>query len=848
MAANTVKLQQDVGKIQGSLDSVGSIAKKVGTAMAAAFTLTAITGAATQILSYAGKINDLAAQTGLSTRSIQEMSHAAKMTGASLESFTNAAFKLGTNLAGGSSSVQGAVEKLGLSYYQLRQQSPDQQFNTITTALGGVQNAQERNQLAVELFGKAAKDILPAISQGYDQLAKAAIVAGDDQIKALDLAGDALDAFWQGLLNVGVELTGGFLIAIREGLRLFEGWVGIVASVKKGMESWGSVMEATGLKALALPNVVNELTVKSKLLPEPIRAITLSLEEQEKWIASNTVQVEKSIESKKAFAKTEENAQKAHEQFAASVKRLDTAEFFVGYKTTVSEASFELEALPSSFAIATNGFAPFKAALRDSGTAVDGFGAKLRDGLMTSLQGIPQMLANALTGGGDIVGALKAIASDVGSKFGQLAATAFGAAGPWGQAIGAAVGSLAPLLFNPLKKLFGIGVNDEIKKANAEIEKLKKQLIDTHGPLSKLQPIAKALGVDFEAAWGHQGQAGLRAFNDLVKEFERRLDDVNREFGDLFTEAQDLGIVLPDAIRASIARMIEMGIITGDTAEQFGRLAEQNDVDFSRMQTLAEQYGIDLRSLGPQFESARLHASAQEIWNDFGLLTRSGADVGGVLLGMKDEIINLALQSVRFGVQIPGNFRPLINSLMESEQLTEDEKIALRQLGDENFGPPIEGQFDRVTAAIERLITRLEQNLFPPLQNVPNPTVTVTTNIDEVIGDVGELAGAINSLPNDVPIEFSGGTNPEGYADGTIGSGSWFQNFGSGRLAVLHGSEAVVRRDQAGAFAAAHGGGGGGAVVTEMRAWRAEAAAREASRDRGLARLIRDEVQKAMVR
>jgi len=64
-----------------------------------------------------------------------------------------------------------------------------------------------------------------------------------------------------------------------------------------------------------------------------------------------------------------------------------------------------------------------------------------------------------------------------------------------------------------------------------------------------------------------------------------------------------------------------------------------------------------------------------------------------------------------------------------------------------------------------------------------------------------------------------------GFASGTMGrTGSWFKNFGSGTPTVLHGEEAVVRRDQASAFAAAFGGGGDGAV-SELVALRADVVA-----------------------
>src|SRR5262245_28371900 len=108
------------------------MASKLGTIMAGAFTVTAITGAASEIMNYAGHIADLSSQTGLTTKTIQEMQHAANLTGASLENFTNAAFKLGTNIAGGGESVVNGLNQLGLSYAQIRSLSPDEQFNLIT--------------------------------------------------------------------------------------------------------------------------------------------------------------------------------------------------------------------------------------------------------------------------------------------------------------------------------------------------------------------------------------------------------------------------------------------------------------------------------------------------------------------------------------------------------------------------------------------------------------------------------------------------------------------------------------------------------------------------------------------
>jgi len=150
---------------------------------------------AESILENAGHLTDLSQKTGLTTETLQRMQFAAEQTGASLDSFTNASFKLGANLAGGNKSVVAGVAALGLSFKDLQQLRPDEQFKRIAAALGEMENPQERNRIGLLLFGKTFKEIAPAIAEGYDNLANKAAVSSDTQIAALDAAGDAWARF-----------------------------------------------------------------------------------------------------------------------------------------------------------------------------------------------------------------------------------------------------------------------------------------------------------------------------------------------------------------------------------------------------------------------------------------------------------------------------------------------------------------------------------------------------------------------------------------------------------------------------------------------------------------------------
>lgn len=77
----------------------------------------------------------------------------------------------------------------------------------------------------------------------------------------------------------------------------------------------------------------------------------------------------------------------------------------------------------------------------------------------------------------------------------------------------------------------------------------------------------------------------------------------------------------------------------------------------------------------------------------------------------------------------------------------------------------------------------------------------------------------------------------QGFANGTMGRfGRWFANFGAGTRTVLHGNEAVIRPDQAAAFAADMGGD----VAGEIAALRSDM---QAVIPRAISRAVRDALQ-----
>jgi hypothetical protein len=197
LANATAKVPEKMSLAERGANALKSTFGQMFSAFAAANLVergvTALVNWGKEAVEAAGATLDLANKTGLSTDTIQRMAYVAKQTGSDVETFTRAAFMLGVNVEKG----QGAIEGLGLSFEQLRRMQPDQQFVAVVKALEDMEDPQERNRIAVQLFGKAAQEILPSIAEGYTQIAESATVAERAQLEAVDRATDAWDAFVQ---------------------------------------------------------------------------------------------------------------------------------------------------------------------------------------------------------------------------------------------------------------------------------------------------------------------------------------------------------------------------------------------------------------------------------------------------------------------------------------------------------------------------------------------------------------------------------------------------------------------------------------------------------------------------
>jgi len=107
-------------------------------------------------------VNDAATRLGTTPEILSNLGHAADMSGSSMEDLESALGKMQKNLASGSD----AFKALGLNAKELSGLSLDQQMEAIADALANVENPTERSALAMEIFGKSGRSLLPMLEDG----------------------------------------------------------------------------------------------------------------------------------------------------------------------------------------------------------------------------------------------------------------------------------------------------------------------------------------------------------------------------------------------------------------------------------------------------------------------------------------------------------------------------------------------------------------------------------------------------------------------------------------------------------------------------------------------------------
>jgi hypothetical protein len=535
----------------------------------------------------------------------------------------------------------------------------------------------------------------------------------------------------------------------------------VAGDAAKGVAAW---QKSTAALALAVPTLTDALITEefaSKDLARQLSALA-----QARTTAAAAVKAAADVQ-KQALADTlqrMEAFEKVGEEGAAAVTKGMQGLSFVLRDLAIQMGNLQIAAT-KSFAGMIGPIADLSGQAKRHMQQIADAGVSLGERLRDTFSQIPDMLMHAFEGGGGLIGAFKAMGVALSqailqplmaklSAFQKAAvSTGSGVAAALGGAVGggtgASIGGLAASLGGAALAQSGLitgavalgaatagiglaavgaylAIKHFVTSTEKAINPLRQQFVDAAGGLDALNRRAQDAGVSLTAMLNArtpaQYTAAIDALNLAIGTHEQKVAEATSAVGALLKASVDLGIRIPEALKAPIQRLIDMKLITGDVAGEFARIAGSTEVDFKKMQATAEKYGINLAALGPQFASAKLSDAAKIIVNDFDMLVRGGADADRVLAGMAKPINAILNEAIKTGNALPKQFEPWATQLFKTGQLVDADGKKITDLSQLKFSDPLVTEFDKIVSKLQELIDKITGPLAKSITTIPTPT------------------------------------------------------------------------------------------------------------------------------
>lgn len=197
------KFEEAGKKIEGVGDKFTGLGEKLApVSTAAAGLVGGLTALGVKSALAADDLNTLSKQTGISTEELQKMKYASDLVDVSVENITGAIRKMKGNMAKDTGAAAEAFAQLGVS---TRDASGEMRpaidvFYDVIGALSRIPNETERDQAAMDIFGKSADQLAGVIDDGgaslkaYGEEAQnLGLILSQDTLDSLNSVNDTLD-------------------------------------------------------------------------------------------------------------------------------------------------------------------------------------------------------------------------------------------------------------------------------------------------------------------------------------------------------------------------------------------------------------------------------------------------------------------------------------------------------------------------------------------------------------------------------------------------------------------------------------------------------------------------------
>lgn len=251
-------------KVKAAGKSIEDFGKKLQPVSAAAGAL----GGALVKLGYdsvknADELSTLSKQTGLSTDSLQKMQYASELVDVSVEDITGALKKMKPKMTDSNKTF----EKLGVSIKDSNDElrSAEDVFYDSIEALSKIQNETERDQVAMELFGKSADQLAGVIDDGGAALkqfgqeaADAGLILDEQTINSLAHTDDTIQKLKGNISATLGQLGATVAQVLGPALEKFAGWLGMITEKLREMnpETAETILKIVGIVAAVAPVLI----------------------------------------------------------------------------------------------------------------------------------------------------------------------------------------------------------------------------------------------------------------------------------------------------------------------------------------------------------------------------------------------------------------------------------------------------------------------------------------------------------------------------------------------------------------------------------------------------------------
>lgn len=314
-------------------------------------------------------LKTLSAQTGITTTEIQRLQYAAEFVDVSFDTMASSITKLETNMnkaRNGSKDMEEAFRKLHVRVTDNNGQLKDanEVFYEIIDKLGTVKNETERDVLAMELFGKSAKELNPLIEQGSkalksygDEAERTGKIMSEEDVEAGAELADTFAKVNSVFTSIKNNLAKAFMPLLEDVAKLMEKinpkaaaiialGAGIVALVYKLAGAIGVLSVAVGAHT-GVQTVFNAVSMKSILIITALVAGILLLALAIKSVVGGTDQMKKDInEATASSEKLTKNLTSVANGVYQTGRNASGTDYWQGGKTWVGEEGPELVTLP----------------------------------------------------------------------------------------------------------------------------------------------------------------------------------------------------------------------------------------------------------------------------------------------------------------------------------------------------------------------------------------------------------------------------------------------------------------------------------------------------------------------